>query len=155
VEKNDDIAKYWQRKEQELGGPIVMKSISHTYLSGASDSFGILYASAEVLAYEYSTGGRRSFLDVLLSRRHETEATETLRLPRTKLLAVGLVATGLARRWLLRDVSPAQAAEWLKSMHHPSLLGILSGTSLCVCTADGIFVFDTPANRQWLAVLNG
>lgn len=153
MENNDDIAQYWRQKEEELGEPVLMKSISHTFLPGGSDSFGILYASATVLAYEYSKGARRSFVDVLLARKRDDQLAETIRLPRADLIAAGLVSTALARRWLRREVSPAQAAEWIKGMGHPTLLGILGGTSLCVCTAREMLVFDTPANRQWLSLL--
>jgi len=153
MEKNDEVARFWQGKEEELGEPVLMKSISHTYLSGAPDSFGILYASATFLAYEYTLGGRRSFLDVLLARKDEDRRTQTIRLPRAELLAVGLVGTAAARRWLRRALPPAQVAQAINASRGPSLLGFLAGTSLCVCTAGELLVFDTPANREWLKIL--
>lgn len=153
MESSAEVARFWQSKEQELGEPVLMKSISHTYHAAAPDSFGILYASAGLLAYEYRRGGRRSFLDVLLTRRREEDPTETIRVPRAEILAVGLTPTSLARRWLRGDLPPAQVAKRLSRDTGRSLLGWLGGRCLCVCTSSDILVFDTPENRQWLALL--
>jgi len=152
--KNDEeVAGFWRQKEEELGEPVLMKSIAHAYLAGAADSFGILYAAATTLVYEYSEGGRRSFLDVLLTRKAEERRTRSIRIPRAELLAVGLAANAVARSWLRRAVPLPQAAEALTRRRHPSLLGLLTGTSVCVCTAHDLLVFDTPMNRRWLELL--
>lgn len=155
MEKDDEVARFWQQKEEELGEPVLMKSISHTCIAGATDSFGILYASAGHLAYEYAQGERRSLLDVLFSRRREERSTRTIRLSRAELLGVGLAASAVARRWLRRGLAPAQLAETIRSLGRPSLLAVLAGTSLCVCTSGELLVCDTPVNRQWLEFLRG
>ena len=153
MDKDDEVARFWQQKEEELGEPVLMKSISHTYLAGATDSFGILYASASYLAYEYAEGERRSLLDVLFTRKREERRARTIRLNRTEILGVGLAASALARRWLRRGLPPARLAETIHSLDRPSLLATLAGTSLCVCTAGELLVCDTPVNRQWLSLL--
>lgn len=156
MDKDDEVARFWQQKEEELGEPVLMKSISHTYLAGAAgatDSFGILYASASYLAYEYAEGERRSLLDVLFTRKREERRARTIRLKRTEILGVGLAASALARRWLRRGLPPAQLAETIRSLDRPSLLATLAGTSLCVCTAGELLICDTPVNRQWLSLL--
>ena len=65
MEKEREIEEYWSNKAEELGEPIVMRSISHTYYRGIPDTFGILYASDNYLVYEYSKRGRKSILESL------------------------------------------------------------------------------------------
>ena len=66
-----EVEEYWRSKEQELGEPILFKSISHTYHSEGLESFGVLFASASFLVFEYSKSARRSILEVLFSRREQ------------------------------------------------------------------------------------
>jgi len=137
-----------------LGEPILLKSISHTYQSGGSESFGVLFASASYLIFEYSKASRRSILEVLFSRR-EQGLSEQVKIPRADILAAALVPTSAARRWVARGEPAAAVRERLEKARPSPLASLLSGSALCVCYESGFLVLDTPLNRQWLELLRG
>jgi len=149
-----EVQEYWQGKEQELGEPIVLKSISHTFHSGGVESFGVLFASAGFLVFEYSKSSRRSILEVLFSRK-EQGLSEQVKIPRADILAAALVPTSAARRWVARGEPAAAVRERLEKARPSPLASLLSGSALCVCYESGFLVLDTPLNRQWLELLRG
>lgn len=148
-----DVEQYWQKKAEELGEAVLLRSISHTYYRGIPDTFGILYASQSCLVYEYSKRGRKSILDNLFSRRSDQELAETIKIPRKEIRKVALVAANVARSWIRRSLSAVDVLERLERLHPQPLLNILAGTVVCVCTAGDYIVIDTPINRQWQASL--
>ena len=147
-----EVEQFWRDKEQELGEPILLKSISHTFQSGSPDTFGILFASPSFLVFEHSKGARRSILEVLFSRR-EDKLSEQLKIPRGSIRLAALASSYAARRWVARSLDPAEVLSRLAGRRPSLLLNLLSGTSLCVCTDSQYIVLDTPTNRQWLALL--
>ena len=149
-----EVQEYWQSKEQELGEPILLKSISHTYQSGGGENFGVLFASAGFLVFEYSKAGRRSILEVLFSRK-EQGLTEQLKIPRSSIRTLAIVAASAGKRWLARSESPQAVAERLRRGPASPLARLLSGSALCVCTDESYLLLDTPQNREWLALLGG
>jgi hypothetical protein len=155
MEKERDIEEYWGNKAEEMGEAIVMRSISHTYYRGITDTFGILYASENYLVYEYSSKGRKSILESLFSRRGGEELSESVQIPRNQIRRAVIVNSSAARSWVRRSLQPREVLEKLEKMHPAPLLNILAGTVVCVCTDTDYIVLDTPANRQWSALLQG
>jgi len=155
METFKDVEQYWKKKEQELGEPILRKSISHTYLQELPDTFGILFASAKTLVYEYSKGGRRSILDVVLSRKTDDELSDTVRIPRDEIQKVALVDAFAAKQWVRRALSPAAVLTELEGRTPSVLRSLFFGTHLVVCSRRAFVVCDTPENRKWLEFLEG
>ncbi|MBN1835756.1 MAG: hypothetical protein JW820_07890 [Spirochaetales bacterium] len=154
METAKDVAEFWQKKEEELGEPVLYKSISHTYLAELPDTFGILFASAGSLVYEYSKGGRRSILDVILSRKKDEELSETVLMPREEIRRVAIVDACSTKQWLRRQLSPAQVLAALAEWRPTPLKNIFCGSHLVVCSQRTLMVCDTPENRQWLQFLS-
>lgn len=149
-----EVQEYWSAKEQELGEPILLKSISHTFQSGGAESFGVLFASAGYLVFEYSKSARRSIMEMLFSRR-EQSLSEQVKIPRADIQAAALAPAAAARRWAHRG-EPVSAVRARLEQARPSWLGsLLSGSALCLCTATDYLVLDTPLNREWLSLLRG
>ena len=153
METANDVEEYWRKKEEELGEPVVYKSISHTFLPELPDTFGILYASAGTLVYEYSKGGRRSILDVILSRKKDDELSETVCIPRGEIRKVAIVDACSTKQWLRRQLSPSQVLGQLAELRPSPLRNIFCGSHLVVCTQRVLMVCDTPENRPWLQLL--
>lgn len=147
-----EVQQYWQNKENELGEPILLKSISHTFQSGGLEAFGVLFASRSYLVFEYAKSSRRSILEVLFSRREE-KLSEQVKMARSDIRGVGLVPTSRARRWLARSLPAQEVAARLARQKPSPLAALLSGSSICLCTSDTCLVLDTPSNRQWLSLL--
>ena len=147
-----EVQEYWQSKERELGEPILMKSISHTYQSEGLETFGVLFASQDYLVFEYSKSTRKSILEVLFSRREE-KLSEQVKIPRQAIRRVSAVPSFIARRWFVRRMPPSEVLGRLGARKPSPLLNLLSGSSLCVCTDSQYLVLDTPVNREWLAML--
>ena len=78
MEKEREIENYWNEKTEQLGEPILMRSISHTYYRGIPDTFGIVYASDSYLIYEYAKKSRKSILETIFSRRGGEELNESI-----------------------------------------------------------------------------
>jgi len=149
-----EVEEYWQAKEQELGEPVLLKSISHTFHSEGLESFGVLFASASFLVFEYSKAARRSILEVLFSRR-EQGLSEQLKIPRADIRATGIVPASSGRKWLARAVAPAVVRDKVAAARPSALARLVGGSAVCVCTEGGWLLLDTPANREWLALLQG
>jgi hypothetical protein len=149
-----EVEEYWRGKEQELGEPILFKSISHTFHSEGLESFGVLFASASFLVFEYSKAARRSILEVLFSRR-EQGLTEQVKIPRADIRALAIVAAAAGRRWLARGESPAAVQQRLGSGRQSPLGRLLGGSAVCLCTGETWLLLDTPANKEWLGLLRG
>jgi hypothetical protein len=149
-----EVEEYWRSKEQELGEPILFKSISHTYHSEGLESFGVLFASASYLVFEYSKSARRSILEVLFSRR-EQALSEQLKIPRADIRAAAIIAASAGRRWLARAVTPAAVRERIAGGRASALARLVGGSAVCVCTEQTYLLLDTPTNREWLALLSG
>jgi hypothetical protein len=153
METAQDVEKYWQEKAEELGEPIVHRSISHTYLPELPDTFGILFASAGTLVYEYSKGGRKSILDVILSRKKDEELSESVRIRRDEIERVAIVDACTAKGWLRRQLSSSQVLAALEE-HRPSpVRNLFCGSYLVVGSRRLCLVCDTPENRAWLTLL--
>jgi hypothetical protein len=153
METNKDVEEYWQKKEELLGEAVLYRSISHTFLPDLPDTFGILFASAGTLVYEYSKGGRRSILDVILSRKKDDELSETVQIPREEIRQVAIVDACSTKQWLRRQLSPAQVLAQLEGMRPSPLRNLFCGSHLVVCSQRVLMVCDTPENRKWLQVL--
>jgi hypothetical protein len=155
MEKERDIEEYWNKKAEELGEPIVMRSISHTYYRGIPDTFGILYASENYLVYEFSKKGRKSILESLFSRRSGDDLDERVQILRSQIRGAVIINSSAARSWVRKSLHPREVLEKLEKTIPAPLMNILTGTVLCVCTDTDYIVLDTPANRQWGALLHG
>jgi hypothetical protein len=147
-----EVQEYWQAKEQELGEPILFKSISHTYQSGGLESFGVLFASAGYLVFEYSKTSRRSILEVLFSRR-EQSLSEQVKIPRADIRAAAIVPATAGRRWLARAEPPETVRERLTRGRPSALARLVGGAAVCLCTDQTYLLLDTPVNKEWLALL--
>jgi hypothetical protein len=154
MEKNrqGEVREYWQSKEREIGEPILLKSISHTYHSGGLESFWVLFASASYLVFEYSTSTRRSIMEVLFSRREES-LSEQLKVPREAIRAAAIVPVSAGRKWISRSEPPAAVREHLERGRFSSLARMLGGSAVCLCTGEAYLLLDTPINRDWLGLL--
>jgi hypothetical protein len=153
METAKDVEEYWQKKEEQLGEPVLYRSISHTFLPDLPDTFGILFASAGTVVYEYAKGGRRSILDVILSRKKDDELSETVHVPRKEIRRVAIVDACSAKQWLRRQLSPAQVLAGLETLRPSPLRNIFCGSHLVVCTPRLYMICDTPENRKWLQLL--
>jgi hypothetical protein len=154
MEKDRELEEYWSRKAQELGEPIVMRSISHTYYRGIPDTFGILYASDSFLVYEYAKKSRKSILETLFTRRGGEELSESVRIERKDIRRAAVVNSAAARPWIRKSLRPDEVLVKLKTMHTNPILNILAGTVVCVCTNTDYILLDTPSNRQWVELLS-
>jgi hypothetical protein len=148
-----DVEKYWQEKSAELGEPIVQRSISHTFLPDLPDTFGILFASEGTLVYEYSKGGRKSILDVILSRKKDEELSESVRIRRDEIQRVAIVDACTAKGWLRRQHSASQILDQLQQQRPSPLRNLLCGAYLVVASRRLCMICDTPENRAWLSLL--
>jgi hypothetical protein len=154
MEKDREIEEYWSKKAEELGEPIVMRSISHTYYRGIPDTFGILYASDSYLVYEYAKKSRRSILETLFTRRGGEELSESVRIEREDILRTAIVNSAVARPWIRKSLRPDEVLARLETMRTNPILNILAGTVVCVCTNTDYILLDTPSNRQWVELLS-
>lgn len=135
-----------------MGEPILFKSISHTYQSGGLESFGVLFASAGYLVFEYSKTSRRSILEVLFSRR-EQSLSEQVKIPRADIRAAAIVPATAGRRWLARAEPPETVRERLTRGRPSALARLVGGAAVCLCTDQTYLLLDTPVNKEWLALL--
>ena len=154
MEKDRELEEYWSRKAEELGEPIRMRSISHTYYRGIPDTFGILYASDSFLVYEYAKKGRKSILETLFSRRGGEDLSECVRMERKDIRRAAIVNSSTARSWIRKALPPGEVLGRLEKMHSSPLLNVLAGTVVCVCTNTDYILLDTPSNRQWIKLLS-
>jgi hypothetical protein len=154
MEKDRELEEYWSRKAEEVGEPILMRSISHTYYRGIPDTFGILYVSDSFLVYEYSKKSRKSILETLFSRRGGEELSESVRIERKDIQRAAIVNSSTARSWIRRSLPPGEVLAKLEAMHSNPLLNILAGTVVCVCTNTDYILLDTPSNRKWIDLLS-
>jgi hypothetical protein len=154
MEKDRELEEYWNGKAQELGEPILMRSISHTYYRGIPDTFGILFASESFLVYEYAKKNRKSILESLFSKRGGEDLSESVRLERKDIRRAAIVNSTTAKSWIRKSLTPAEVLEKLETLSSNPLLNILAGTVVCVCTNTDYILLDTPSNRQWLQLLS-
>jgi len=154
MEKDRELEEYWSEKAVELGEPILMRSISHTYYRGIPDTFGILYASDSFLVYEYAKKSRKSILENLFSRRGGEELSESVRIERKDIRRAAIVNSSAARSWIRKSLPPGEVLARLEQMHSNPLLNLLAGTVVCVCTSTDYILLDTPSNRQWIDLLS-
>lgn len=154
MERNRELEEYWSGKAQELGEPILMRSISHTYYRGIPDSFGILYASDSFLVYEYAKKSRKSILESLFTRRGGEELSESIRMERKDIRRAAIVTSPSARAWARKSLPPEEVLSILETMRPNPLLNFLAGTVVCVCTDTDYVLLDTPSNREWVQLLS-
>ncbi len=154
MEKDRELEEYWNGKAQELGEPILMRSISHTYYRGIPDTFGILFASASFLVYEYAKKNRKSILESLFTKRGGEDLSESVRLERKDIRRAAIVNSTTAKSWIRKSLAPGEVLKKLETLSSNPLLNILAGTVVCVCTNTDYILLDTPSNRQWLQLLS-
>jgi hypothetical protein len=154
MEKHGEIEEYWSGKAEELGEPIVFRSISHTYYRGIPDTFGILFASESFLVYEHAKKGRKSILETLFTRRGGEDLNESVRIERRDIRRAAIVNSPAARSWVRRSLPPVEVLERLEKMRANPILNILAGTVVCVCTDTDYILLDTPSNRKWVELLS-
>jgi hypothetical protein len=154
MEKDREIEEYWSEKSEELGEPILMRSISHTYYRGIPDTFGIIYASDSYLVYEYAKKSRKSILETLFTRRGGEELGESVRIERKDIRRAAIVNSSAARSWIRKSLPPGEVLARLETMRSNPILNILSGTVVCVCTNTDYILLDTPSNRRWIELLS-
>jgi hypothetical protein len=154
MEKDRELEEYWSEKSEELGEPILMRSISHTYYRGIPDTFGIIYASASYLVYEYAKKSRKSILETLFTRRGGEELGESVRIERKDIRRAAIVNSSAARSWIRKSLPPGEVLARLETMRSNPILNILSGTVVCVCTNTDYILLDTPSNRRWVELLS-
>ena len=154
MEKDRELEEYWNGKAKELGEPILMRSISHTYYRGIPDTFGILFASESFLVYEYAKKNRKSILESLFTKRGGEDLSESVRLERKDIRRAAIVNSTTAKSWIRKSLAPAEVLKKLETLSSSPLLNILAGTVVCVCTNTDYILLDTPSNRQWLQLLS-
>jgi hypothetical protein len=154
MEKEQEIENYWSEKAEQLGEPILMRSISHTYYRGIPDTFGIVYASDSYLVYEYAKKSRKSILETIFSRRGGEELSESIRIERKDIRQATIVNSTTARSWIRRSLPPGEVLARLETMRPTPLMNILAGTVVCVCTNTDYILLDTPSNKQWIRLLS-
>jgi hypothetical protein len=154
MEKDRELEQYWSEKAEQLGEPILMRSISHTYYRGIPDTFGIIYASGSYLIYEYAKKSRKSILESLFSRRGGEELNESIRIQRKDIRRAAIVNSSTARSWIRRSLPPEEVLRRLETMRSTPVMNILAGIVVCVCTNTDYILLDTPSNRQWAQLLS-
>ena len=154
MERDRELAEYWGEKARELGEPILMRSISHTYYRDTADTFGILYASDSFLVYEYAKKSRKSILESLFTRRGGEELSESIRMERKDIRRAAIVNSPSARSWVRRSLPPGEVLTKLETLGSNPIWNILAGTVVCVCTNTDYVLLDTPSNRQWVELLS-
>ena len=152
--KDRELEKYWSEKAEELGEPILIRSISHTYCRGIPDTFGIIYAYDSFLVYEYAKKSRKSILETLFTRRGGEELSESVRMERKDIRRAAIVNSPTARSWIHKSLSPQEVLSKLETIPSNPILNILAGTVVCVCTDTDYILLDTPSNRQWIQLLS-
>jgi hypothetical protein len=154
MERERGLEEYWSEKARELGEPILMRSISHTYYRGIPDTFGILYASDSFLVYEYAKKSRKSILESLFTRRGGEELSESIRMGRKDILRAAIVNSPSARSWIRKSLPPGEVLARMETMRSNPIWNVLAGTVVCVCTNTDYILLDTPSNRQWVQLLS-
>ena len=154
MERERELEQYWSEKAEELGEPILMRSISHTYYRGIPDTFGILYASDSFLVYEYAKKSRKSILESLFTRRGGEELSESIRMERKDIRRAAIIDSPSARSWLRKSLPPGEVLARLETMRSNPIWNVLAGTVVCVCTNTDYVLLDTPSNRQWVQLLS-
>jgi hypothetical protein len=154
MEKDREIEEYWNEKAEELGEPVLMRSISHTYYRGIPDTFGIIYASDSFLVYEYAKKSRKSILESLFTRRGGEELSESVRMERKDIRRAAIVNSTTARSWVRKSLPPGEVLGRLETMRTNPLLNVLAGTVVCVCTNTDYILLGTPSNRKWVDLLS-
>jgi hypothetical protein len=154
METNRELEEYWSQKAEELGEPILMRSISHTYYREIPDTFGIVYASDSFLVFEYAKKSRKSILETLFTRRGGESLSESVRMARKDIRRAAIVNATTARSWIRKSLPPEQVLARLETMRSNPILNVLTGTVVCVCTHADYILLDTPSNRQWVELLS-
>ena len=154
METNRELEEYWNQKAEELGEPILMRSISHTYYRGIPDTFGIIYASDNFLVYEYAKKSRKSILENLFSKRGGESLSESVRMERKDIRRAVLANSTTARSWIRKSLPPEEVLARLETMRSKPILNVLAGTVVCICTDTDYILLDTPSNRQWVELLS-
>ena len=149
-----ELEEYWNEKANELGEPILMRTISHTYYRGIPDTFGILYASDSFLVYEYAKKSRKSILESLFTRRGGEDLSESIRMVRQDIRQAAIVNSPSARSWIRRSLPPGEVLAKPKTVRSNPILNVLAGTVVCVCTDTDYILLDTPSNRKWVRLLS-
>ena len=127
MEKDRELEEYWSRKAEEVGEPILMRSISHTYYRGIPDTFGILYVSDSFLVYEYAKKSRKSILESLFSRRGGEELSECIRMERKDIRRAAIVNSPSARSWVRTSLPPGEVLAKLETLRSNPIWNILAG----------------------------
>jgi hypothetical protein len=150
-----EIEEYWNHKAEELGEPILFKSIAQGFGVDAVDRFGILFCTSSRIIFEYSKSRKRSLVDVLLSRRDKDNVEETLQILRNELVKVEIINANVAKQWVRRQLDPRDILALSNNRNPIKLIDLLVGTGLGLYTAERFVFFDSPANREWRRILSG
>ncbi len=153
MENREKIEKYWQDKSQELGESILFKSIAQGFQKDRSERFGILYLTDTYLIFEYSKSAKKSILEALFSKPKGEDLNQVIKIPRNRIKMTELISVRRIKKFMWKDVSPKEIIDSSEGRRSSPVLKILTGTCLGVCTDDLFIAFNTPVNREWLAIL--
>ncbi len=152
--REEDIKQYWKNKEAVHGEKLIYKSIAELKTSGKSGKFGILYLMENNLYMDYSESGRKTLLDLFMPRQKKSPENKTLTIPRENIEQCFLIPAVKIRKMLADSEEDRESAllylEKLKMSSVSFFLALLFGSALCIIYKNGIFVAQTPSNREWL-----
>ncbi len=153
MESPREVEQYWEKKAESVGEAILLKSIAQSFFNDPNhrfirEHFGILFSTASILYFEYSTAGRKSILDLVMSRKKGDNLDETLTIPHKRIETACLIATTTARKWIRGNLTPEQVQEMIPKSKS-RLWKLLAGSCLLVTSGENLFAFDTPINKEW------
>ena len=91
----------------------------------------------------------------MLFSRREQGLSEQVKIPRADIRAAAIIAASAGRRWLARAEPPAAVRERVAGGRPSPLARLVGGSAVCVCTDQIYLLLDTPANKEWVALLRG
>jgi hypothetical protein len=153
MDRTEAMEEYWRTKAASLGETISFRSIAQMYKGQEPERLGILFLTDKHLLFEYSLNPRRGILDAIFRKDSGQTSEQTLKIPRSALITVGLVSPAAARRWARRNPAPEELSVQIPARTPAPLAALLFGTCLAICTGDSYLAFNTPSNREWLRKL--
>ncbi len=152
----DKIEEFWKNKEQFYGEKLLHRSIAQTLSRREPSYIGLLFLMEEHLYFEYTTGGRKSILDMLVNKFREEKKKEqrVISIPNREIINVGIISTRAAKSFIKKwGKTSKELKEYIGDRKSKLLDRIIFGTSLCIVTNDKYYVFQTPEDKQWVKVL--
>ncbi len=157
AQNRDKIEEYWKNKEEEYNEKLLYKSIAQSVTRGSPAYIGLLFLMDKHLYFEYTTSGKKSILDMLITKFKEEKKQENkfLSIPNTQITEAGIVSLRAAKSFLKdKNTNLDKVRKYINNKSSKFIDRIIFGSSLCIVTNDNYYIFQTPADKQWEQILN-